>query len=176
VAVDVGVGDAQRAGDPAAARNVLDDHLLAQRLAEIGLQVARETVERATGRKRDHHRHGTGRPILRHDLGGSEHGCSCKREKNLGGAHFGSSLALAAMVGWPPSYRIALAQAGVAAGRAMPAIRVVIRNLTLSPCLTWIKSVDFPFTWSRRRVEGGADLVPIPERSASIDASVNLRE
>ena len=86
MAVDVGIGDAQRAGGPATARNVLDDHLLAQRLAQIGLQVAGETVERAAGRKRDHHRHGPGRPILRHHLAGSEYG-GRKSGKDSASAH-----------------------------------------------------------------------------------------
>jgi hypothetical protein len=89
VAVDVGVGDAQRAGDPAAARNVLDDHLLAQHLAEVGLQVARETIERAARRERNDHRHGPGRPVLGRHLAGSEHGGSRKREKDSEGSHHG---------------------------------------------------------------------------------------
>jgi hypothetical protein len=69
VAVGRRLGDAQRAGGPARAGNILDDDLLAEELAHGRRQDATDHVDRTAGRKRHYHGERTRGPFLR--LGGT---------------------------------------------------------------------------------------------------------
>jgi len=53
------------ADDAGGGADVLDDHLLAQAVAEIRREHAPHDVERAAGGERHHHGHRSGRPVLR---------------------------------------------------------------------------------------------------------------
>jgi hypothetical protein len=78
VAVGRRIGDAQRPGRAAAARHILDHHLLAERLAEMRLQQAGQNVDRPAGREGHHHSYRPRRPVLRRRRRG-QHQSDCHR-------------------------------------------------------------------------------------------------
>ena len=70
VAVGLGLGDHLRRNDASGPAAVLDDHLLAELLTELGGDQAPDDVVAAAGRERDDQPHGLRRIILCGDGGG----------------------------------------------------------------------------------------------------------